>query len=88
MFVQVESLFEVWIWYDLPNAASHLSWTRLMFAVAPRSTRIHCGSVPSAEAQRVVAFPSTALAPLNVALSLEDVVVGLPWESSGSAAWP
>jgi hypothetical protein len=57
--VQVLLLVEVWIWYALPKAASQLRRTRVMEAVAPRSTVIHCGSA-NAEAQRVVVFPSTA----------------------------
>src|SRR3990172_3143192 len=43
----------------------------------PRSTEIHCGSCPSALAQRVVAKPSTAFAGVNVAVSFDDDVAGL-----------
>src|SRR3990172_1101100 len=43
----------------------------------PRSTEIHCGSCPSALAQRVVAKPSTAFGGVNVAVSFDDDVAGL-----------
>jgi ABC-type branched-subunit amino acid transport system ATPase component len=57
-----------------------------MVAVAPRSTRIHSGSWPSALAQRVVALLSTALAASKELLSTDEAVAGLPCESSESAA--
>src|SRR5213082_2626716 len=54
-----------------------------MVAVAPRSTRSHCGSAPSLLAHRVlVRFPSTAALAGNDDDSTEDAVAGLPCESS------
>src|SRR5688500_7573350 len=43
--------------------------------VAPRSTRIHCGSTPCALAQRVPRLPSTALAQTNCGVG--EQVTGL-----------
>ena len=54
--------------------------------VAPRSTRIHCGSTPSALAQRVPVLPSTALPGPSEDSSFDDEVAGLPCESRVSAA--
>src|SRR5688500_16839845 len=47
-----------------------------MFAVAPRSTRIHCGSLKRL-AQRVVVLPSTARLGVKAAVSFEEEVAGL-----------
>src|SRR4051812_30159890 len=69
--------------YDLANAASHVSLTSLMLAVAPRSTRSHCGSAFSLLAQRVaVRLPSNAALAGNDDDSNDDAVAGLPWESN------
>src|ERR1051326_9389592 len=59
--------------------------TWLIDAVAPRSTCSHCGSL-NAEDQRVPVLPSVASAAGVPAFSVEDAVVGLPWESSVGAA--
>src|SRR2546430_6427769 len=74
--------------YALPYAASQFRLTWVMVKVSPRSTRIHCGSTPSLLAQRVVAFPSTALAGPSEDVSTEDAVAGLPWDSRDSVAAP
>ncbi len=84
--LHVEPSAEVWILYSEAYAASQVSLTREMVAVPPRSTAIHSGSWPSRLAQRVVGFPSTALAPPKVSASTDDVVVGLLADSRESAA--
>src|SRR5689334_4149116 len=43
---------------------------------APRSICIHCGSLPWALAQRVVALPSTALSGDSRVASMDDAVAG------------
>ena len=75
----------VWIWNDRANAASQLSTTWVTFAVAPRSTWIHCGSL-NADDHRVPVLPSTAAEAGVPAFSVEDAVAGFPCEISGSAA--
>ncbi len=83
--VHVLASGEVWIWNPEANAASQFSVTDVMFAVAPRSTWSHCGSLNALD-QRVPVLPSVALAAGKVAFSADDAVVGLPWESRADAA--
>ena len=64
---------------------SQFSPTWLMLAVDPRSTWSHCGS-PNALDQRVPVLPSVALDAGKLAFSVDDAVVGLPWDSSVAAA--
>ena len=66
-------------------AASHCSTTWVMEALAPRSTRSHCGSEKALD-QRVPVLPSTAFEAGNVAFSVDDAVAGFPWDSSVNAA--
>ena len=66
-------------------AASHCSTTWVMEALAPRSTRSHCGSEKALD-QRVPVLPSTAFEAGNVAFSVDDAVAGFPWDSSVDAA--
>src|SRR5690348_13447519 len=75
----------VWIWNDRANAASQLSTTWVTFAVAPRSTWIHCGSL-NADDQRVPVLPSTAAEAGKVAFSVDEAVAGRPWDSRVLAA--
>ena len=77
---------DVWIWNDLPNAASQLMVTSVMVAVAPRSTWSHCGSLNALD-QRVPVLPSVAADAGVPAFSVEDAVVGLPCDSRVPAAW-
>src|SRR5262249_53883511 len=66
--------------------------TRPRLTLEPRSTKIHCGSEPSALAQRVAPLPSTALGPVNVDVSMEEAVTGRVrarltlWADAGKAA--
>jgi hypothetical protein len=85
MFVQAFPSGDVCTWKAVAYAASHRRMTCVMVAVAPRSTRIHCGSLKALD-QRVPVLPSTALAAGVPAFSVEEARTGLPWESSGSAA--
>lgn len=71
--------------YCFAYAASQLSSTRETDAPAPRSMLSHCGSDPSALAQRVVASPSTALPGASAEVSDDEAVAGLPREISVSA---
>src|SRR5690349_9030155 len=76
MFVQVLPSGEVWTWYARPYAASQFSRTLVMDLVAPRSSRIHCGSA-YALPQRVETLPSTAFAPAcGLPDSTDDTVTG------------
>src|SRR3712207_3422983 len=74
----------VWIWYARAYAASHWSTTRLMVAVAPRSTRSHCGSA-QALPHRVSARPSTAAAAGAPPFSCDEASAGRPCEKIGRA---
>jgi hypothetical protein len=74
-----------WIWNDRANAASQLSVTWSIVAVAPRSTCSHCGSENALD-HRLPALPSTARPAPVLAFSLDDAVAGRPWESSAPAA--
>src|SRR4029453_7208690 len=56
-----------------------------MVAVAPRSTRSHCGSL-QALPQRVSLRPSTAAAAGAPPFSVDEASVGRPGDSSESAA--
>ncbi|SDO29177.1 hypothetical protein SAMN05421507_10251 [Lentzea jiangxiensis] len=77
---------DVCTWYALACAVSQCRRTRLTECVEPRSIRIHSGSRPSTEAQRVDVLPSTALPASSPAASTEEAVTALPRETSGSAA--
>src|SRR3954468_22575000 len=60
-----------------------------MEAVAPRSTRSHCGSVPSFDAHLVlVRLPSTAALAGYDDDSVDDAVAPLPCDSSVSGPPP
>src|SRR5690348_17132885 len=83
--VHVLALSETWIWNAVPYAASQLSTTWVMLAVAPRSTWIHCGSLNPLD-QRVPVLPSTAFAGPRLAFSLDDEVAGRPCDSRVLAA--
>src|SRR5262245_48441051 len=76
MVVQVELSVEVWIWNDLPYAASHCKTTWQTACAEPRSTSSHCGSENALD-QRVPAFPSTAADAGVPAFSVEDAVAVL-----------
>src|SRR4051794_33043754 len=65
----------VWSWNAVPNAASQVSTTRQMVAVAPRSTWTHWGS-EKADDQRVAVLPSTAAEAGVPAFSVEEAVAG------------
>ena len=67
---------ETWIWYAVAYAPSHSSSTELMVAVAPRSTRSHCGSLNWLD-QRVAGLLSKAAAAGVPAFSRDDAVAGL-----------
>jgi hypothetical protein len=67
----------VWSWNALACAASQRRVTRQTVAVAPRSTRSHCGS-EKALAQRVPVSPSTAAEAGVAAFSVDDAVAGRP----------
>jgi hypothetical protein len=54
-------------------------------AVAPRSTRIHCGSENALD-QRVPLLPSNALAAGVPPFSVDEAEAGRPCEIRGSAA--
>src|SRR5690242_19026319 len=86
MVLHVAPSAEVSIRYVLPYAASHLRFTCVMVLVAPRSTRIHCGSDPSALAHRVPVLPSNASAAPSDDDSTDDEVAGLPCDSRVSVA--
>src|SRR6266568_2456523 len=77
MVVQVLASAETWIWYALPDAASHCKTTWQIVWVDPRSTWIHCGSLKALD-QRVPALPSTAFAAGKEAFSVEEAVAGRP----------
>src|SRR6478672_2128646 len=81
MVVQAVPSGEVWIVYALPYAASQVSLTSLIVAVAPRSTRSHCGSEPSLLAHRVLVSPSNAALAGSDEDSTDEAVAVLPWES-------
>src|SRR4051794_16829319 len=85
MSVQELPSADVWILYALPYAASHCRTTDVIVEVAPRSTRNHCGS-DHWLAQREPASPSVAKDAARPAPSSDDAVVGLPCDSSVSAA--
>src|SRR5437899_1791663 len=85
MFVQVVPLVDVWIWKDLPYAASQFSVTCEMVCDDPRSTCSHCGSATALD-QRVPVLPSTAAEAGKLVFSVEDAVAGLPCDSSVPAA--
>jgi hypothetical protein len=80
--VHVVPSAEISMRYAVAYAASHASSTLETVALRPRSTRIHCGSLPSALAQRVEASPSNALAGARVESSFEEAVADLPREMS------
>src|SRR6266536_4114827 len=88
MVAQVLPSVDVWIWYALPYAASQSRFTWVTCFLAPRSTRIHCGSTPSLLPQRVVVLPSKAFAGPSEELSTDEDVAGLPWERRVSLAAP
>src|SRR5580692_4371444 len=54
--------------------------TSRMACVAPRSTSSHCGSLKALD-QRVLRFPSTALAAAHGSPWIDDAVTGCPWDS-------
>src|SRR4051794_33135922 len=83
--VHVLPLAEVWIWKDFAYAASQLSETELIVAVAPRSTCSHCGSANALD-QRVPVLPSTAALAGVPAFSVLDAVAVRPCDSRVSAA--
>jgi hypothetical protein len=86
--VHVASSSETSIRYAFPYAASHSSLTWLSVDLVPRSTEIHCGSLPSLLAQRVFVFPSTAFDAGSELLSTDDAVAGLPCESRVAGPQP
>ena len=69
MLVQLLPSGDVWIWKARAYAASHCNWTWVMVAVAPRSTRSHCGSL-QALPQRVSDRPSNAAGRRSAAVLL------------------
>src|ERR1700753_1458975 len=71
--------------YARPKAASQFRRTRLIVAVAPRSTCSHCGSANWLD-HRVLESASTALAAGKDAFSVEEAAAGRPREISVSAA--
>ena len=83
--VHVLASGDVWIWNADADAVSQFSATWLMLAVDPRSTWSHCGSLNALD-QRVPVLPSVALDAGKLAFSVDDAVVGLPWDSSVAAA--
>jgi hypothetical protein len=83
--VQAVPSAEVWIVKARAYAPSQVRTTRLIAAVEPRSTRIHCGSLNALD-QRVPGLPSTAADAGAPAPSVDDAVAGRPWDSRGSAA--
>src|SRR5947209_7293017 len=80
MVLHVVASVDVWIWNALAYAVSQFSTTRLMEWVEPRSTWIHCGSLNALD-HRVPVLPSVAALAGYAPLSVEDAVVGLPWDS-------
>ena len=77
MLVQFAPSALVWIWKARAYAASHCTWTWVTVAVAPRSTRSHCGSL-QALPQRVSARPSKAAAAGVPPFSWDEASAGLP----------
>ncbi|WUS75435.1 hypothetical protein OG394_11485 [Kribbella sp. NBC_01245] len=65
-----------------------MSFSRLTDDGWPRSTRIHCGSIPSTLAHRVVVLPSTANFPMYAASSMVDVSMNALRDNNTSAATP
>src|SRR5689334_22441704 len=78
---QVDPSADVWSWNALPYAASQFSTTWLSEWVEPRSTCSHCGSLNALD-QRDPVLPSVAFAAAVPGASVEDAVVGWPWDSS------
>lgn len=83
--VQAVPLSEVWIRNARAYAASQRSTTRLTVTVEPRSTCSHCGSLKVLD-QRVPVSPSTAADAGVAAFSVDEEVVGLPWDSRSAVA--
>src|SRR5262245_2495595 len=80
MSVHADPSADVWILNDLPDAVSQFRTTVSMVSVAPRSTCSHWGSLKALD-QRVPVLPSVAFEAAEPAFSVEEAVVGLPWDS-------
>src|SRR5258705_7713268 len=85
MDVQVTASAETWSWNPVAYAVSQVSTTWEIVAVAPRSTRSHCGSLNALD-QRVPPLPSTAAEAGVPAFSTDEAATGRPCDSGRAAA--